>query len=181
MQKVKNYILTIISACCMLAAAVCMICNYYIDHRLSWSLIVILSLAVAWIISFTALTTEKHYARKLLFVTSVLPFPFLWTLALILHISKIGWLGSLISLLSVVSIWAVYGISIKCGKRIFRTIGFALLILIPLSLGINHLVYLFSEMNYTDIYSDVFHVLISLILTGAAFLTDHILNKAKVQ
>lgn len=181
MQKVKHCILTVISVCCLLTSAVCVICNYCIAHCLSWSLIVILSLAVGWTISFTALTAEKHHVRKLLFVISALSFPFLWILALLLNRPKIGGLGSCIALLSVASIWAVYGISTKCGNRIFRTIGFALLITIPLSLGITHLVYLFNEMVYTDIFSDVFHVLISLILAGSSFLSDYIINKAKVQ
>lgn len=180
MKKIKHWLLIVISVCCLLAAAVCVICNYCIDHDLSWSFIVILSLAVGWTISFTALTAEKHYVKKLLSVISILPFPFLWMLALLLHNSKIGWLGSLISLISVGSIWVVYGISLKCGKHIFRTIGYAFLITIPLSLGITHLAYLFSEMAYTDYFSDVFHMLISLILAGGSFLTDYLINKDKV-
>lgn len=180
MKKVKHWLLIVISVCCLLAATVCAICNFCIDHGLSWALIVILSLAVGWTISFTALTAEKNYIKKLLSVISILPFPFLWMLAMLLHNTKIGWLGSLISLLSVGSIWAVYGLSIKCGKRIFRTIGYAFLITIPLSLGITHLAYLFSETAYTDYLSDIFHVLISLILASGAFLTDYLTNKAKV-
>lgn len=172
MKKSNQYLLVGASIVYLVALIVCFICDYFTSYGLSWSLIILLSLAASWLVVFVLLVGKKKVVLKLLITVSVIAVPFLFLLSLILHDSKIFSLGACIVLLSVAAIWIVYGLAIKYHGRIFLIVGLAFLISIPLTFGITYLAACFNGAIYTDVASDIFHAVISLELAGVSFSID---------
>lgn len=175
MKKTNQYLLAGASIAFSVALLVCFICDYFTSYNLSWSLIVLLSLAASWLIVFVLLAAKRNLVLKLLIAVSVITFPFLWSLSLILHYPKIFSLGACIALLSVTALWSVYGLAIKYHGRLFLILGLTFLISIPLSLGITHMVSYFNGNTGIDYTSDIFHMVISLALAGVSFVIDYAL------
>lgn len=176
MSKTKQYLLIGVSTAFLVALITCFICDYFTSHSLSWSLIVLLSLAASWLIAFVLLTEKEKVVQKLLIAVSVITVPFLWLLSLVLHDPKIFSLGACIAFLSIIAVWSVYALAIRYRGRMILIIGLAFLISIPFTLGITHFVTYFSGSVYTDIVSDIFHAAISLILAGVSFTIDYIVR-----
>lgn len=173
MKKKNQYLLVGVSIAFFVAMIICFICNYFASGDLSWSLIVLLSLVAAWLVMFIFLMAQRKVVLKLLIAVSIIVVPFLWLLSLILHHPKIFSLGACVALISIAAIWSVYGLAIKYHGCVFRIMGFAFLISIPLVFGITHFVAHFSGDIYTDIASDIFHAAVSLMLAGVSFAVDY--------
>ena len=154
---------------------ICLICNYFINRHLTWSLIVALSLVES--LTWAVLSATKKVVKKVLLVISVSIIPYLAFLSMILRLPIVFSLGSCIATLSMTAVWSIYGLFAKCHKRIFVVIGCSFLISIPLSLGITYLSTYFANTAYIDFSSDIFHVIISLILAGISFLIDKWSNR----
>ena len=156
---------------------ICLICNYFINRLLTWSLIVALSLVESFLVTWAVLSATKKVVKKVLLVISVSIIPYLAFLSMILRLPIVFSLGSCIATLSMTAVWSIYGLFAKCHKRIFVVIGCSFLISIPLSLGITYLSTYFANTAYIDFSSDIFHVIISLILAGISILIDKWSNR----
>lgn len=156
----------------LVAIAACVICDYFTSHQLSWSLIVILSLAESWLLFWAVLNTKRNVVRTLLQILSITVIPYLAILSKILCLPTVLHLGSCIAVLSIIAVWIIYGLCKKYPKRIFLVVGFSFLLSIPVSLGITHLCALLTHTEYKDFSSDTFHSVISLMLAGISFLLD---------
>lgn len=178
MKRTNQCLLAGISIAFLVALLVCFICDYFTSRGLSWSLIVLLSLSVSWLIVFVLLAAKRSVVLKLLIAVSVIVIPFLLLLSLVLHYPKIFSLGACIALLSVSAIWSVYGLAIKFSGRLFLIVGLAFLISIPFTFGTTHLVAYFNGVIYSDVASEVFHAVISLVLAGVSFVVDYIANNS---
>ena len=137
--EVKGLILTLLSAAALTAALICLICDYFTSEGLSWSWIVTASLAAAWLLALPCLTTGKHILRKTLVMASILPFPLLALLAFLLETPVVFTLGACVSLIAIAGAWAIYGIFRRCRGRLWRAVGFALLVLIPAAIAITQI------------------------------------------
>lgn len=51
LRRLWAHALLLFSALCLLAAGICLLCDFCLSGRLSWSLIVLLSLALAWVVT----------------------------------------------------------------------------------------------------------------------------------
>ena len=143
--EVKVLILTLLSAAALTAALICLICDYFTSEGLSWSWIVTASLAAAWLLALLAFFLEA---------------PVVFTL------------GACVSLIAIAGAWAIYGIFRRCRDRLWRTAGFALLVLIPAAIAITHAVAQFLPLIRADLASDLFHSGISLVLSSICFCLD---------
>jgi len=178
MRNIQQRFLWGASIALFLAALVSLICDYLVSGRLSWSLIVLLSVSFLFIIIFILVKANQNIVFNLLFAVSGMIFPFLWLLSKILKNNQVFSLGSIISILSITAIWCIYLIAKRHRGRLFYNISVAFLISIPLSLGITHIVALFNEAMYTDFFSDLFHACLSLLIAAIGFIIDHIVNKS---
>ena len=62
---------------------ICLICNYFINRHLTWSLIVALSLVESFLVTWAVLSATKKVVKKVLLVISVSIIPYLAFLSMI--------------------------------------------------------------------------------------------------
>jgi transcriptional regulator with XRE-family HTH domain len=90
----------------LLAAFVCMLCNYIIDKTFSWSLYVVGSEIVAWLIVYPFLAGKKHRFVLSLTALTVTIMPLLMLIEYLCPAK--GWVfpfGLVVVLISLVSLW----------------------------------------------------------------------------
>ena len=173
-EKFKTNIFIIISIIALISNCICVICDYFTSKNLSWSFIVIISTIAVWLLILPLLTAKTKIILKTLIIISVIPIPFLSILALLLKKIVILKLGTCISLVSIISIWIIYVFFCKYNKRLWRTFGLTLLIFIPLSIIITHLVAYFIPQKQFDFTANIFNSLITLSLSLVCFCLDYL-------
>ena len=172
MLQIKKWGLYILSSMCLIAILVCIICDYALTKNLTWSLIVLLSLIAGWLVFVPFFRARSKVIRKSLTVISIIMLPFLAGLSAILKLPLILSMGSSIACLSIAAAWGIYGVFIKCQKRIFLAFALSLLIVIPLACGITHITVYFIESVSMGFVSDLFHIITTLVLSGTCFTID---------
>ena len=171
-EQGKRIILVIVSVAALIAACVCLICDYFTSDRLSWSLIAAVSIIAAWLMILPSLISRTKIVLKTLVVVSAIPIPLLAILSLLLNKSVIFTLGICITLIAIAAIWIIYGIFRKCKKNLGRAFGFALLVLIPVPIAITHISACFLPQVQFDFTSDIFNSGITLALSLVCFGVD---------
>lgn len=139
-EKMQRMIFWVISFLFFIADFVCLICDYAISGKLSWSLIVLTSLAAAWIVILPFLRAKEHKVRKGLMLGSILIFPYLEILCRLLGVSLIRTMGMCIAAASVAGLWCVYGAACKWRQRKYFAICVICCIVIGEEYLIRHIV-----------------------------------------
>lgn len=173
-EKFKTNIFIIISIIVLISNCICVICDYFISKNLSWSFIVIISTIALWLLILPLLIAKTKIILKTLIVISVIPIPLLAILALLLKKNIIFKLGICISLVCIVSVWIIYVVFCKYNKHLWRAFGLTLLIFVPLSIIITHLVAYFISQRQFDFTSDIFNSVITLSLSFVCFCLDYL-------
>lgn len=107
-QRLREFLFAGISAGFLLAAIVCLICNYAVFGELSWSLLVLVSLIFAWSILAPLFKAEAGRVRKSLLVLSVLIFPYLGILSVLLKAPFLRTMGMCIAAAGLLGVWGIY-------------------------------------------------------------------------
>lgn len=170
----KRSILIVLSAAALVAVFVCLICDYFTSQGLSWSLIVTVSIIAAWFALLPALTAKTKMILKTLIVLSVIPVPLLASLSIIFKQSTIFVLGGCITLISIPGLWIIYGVFCRCKSHLYRAFGFALLVLIPVSLAITYITSCYFPQNQFDFTSNIFNSGITFVLSLVCFGLDYL-------
>lgn len=139
-RQAKRVVLGLTSLVFALSIAICFLCDYCVTGGVSWSWIVLLSLAFAWAASLPLFLAEKNLLRKLFLTVGIGVFPYLGGLGRVLRRPMVFQLGSCIALLSIGWLWGVYRLFTRLAPR-FRgrklcTIAVASLLTLPLSWAI---------------------------------------------
>lgn len=172
-EKSRRIILVIVSASALIAIYTCLICDYFTAERLSWSLIVSVSVTAAWFVLLPLLTAKTKIILKTIVICSVIPIPLLAVLSLLLKKPILFKLGSCITLIAICAIWIIYGVFHKCRRRWYRAFGFALLVLVPVPIAIIHTVSCFLPQARIDYTSDIFNSGTTLLLSFVFFGLDY--------
>lgn len=182
-EKSRRMILVIVSASALIAIYICLICDYFTAEKLSWSLIASVSVTAAWFVLLPLLTAKTKIILKTIVISSVIPIPLLAVLSLLLKKTILFKLGSCITLIALVAIWIIYIIFHKCKRRWYRASGFALSVLVPVPIAINHTVSYFLPQAQIDFTSDIFNsgitLLLSLVFWGLDYFFSHREGNAK--
>ena len=112
--------------------------------------------------------------KEALLVISIITLPFLAGFSAVLKLPLILSMGSSIAGLSIAAAWGIYGVFVKCQKRIFLALALSLLIAIPLACGITHIAAYFIESISVDFVSDLFHIITTLALSGICLTIDFV-------
>ncbi|MCM1273659.1 MAG: helix-turn-helix domain-containing protein [Clostridium sp.] len=171
-EKARRIILTILSVSMLIAICVCLICDYFTGNGLSWSIIATLSITAAWFMMLPAFVAKTKLVQKILFVVSIVPIPLLASLAFLLHKPIIFTLGACISLIAIAAAWIIYGIFCKCSTHLWRALGFALLVIIPVAIAITHISVTLVLNHQADFTQDIFNSVITLALSVVCFGLD---------
>ena len=109
--QAKRAILVILTGVFLLSAAICVLCDCLLTGGMSWSWIVLLSLAFAWAAVRPLFLGGGGTLKKLLLSVSIGIIPYLTGLSLALRRPVVFQLGSCVALLSVGWVWGVCHIS----------------------------------------------------------------------
>lgn len=173
LEKIKQFLFLSASTAFMLAILICLICEFSISGSLSWSLIVLISVAAAWLWLFPLLSFQKKIVKKMLLLLSVEIIPYLALLSAILKTPRVLSLGSCVSLAALAGIWSIYGVWIKWGPRKYCALALSFLITIPMTWGINYTVSRFIGEAVREPASDLLNFSVSLILALFCFCLDY--------
>ncbi len=151
MLQNKKWGLYVLTLMCLAAAMVCVICDYVITKTLTWSLNSLLTLAAGWLVSIPFFRAELNVIKKVLIIISIIIVLFLAGISAVLKRPLILSMGSSIA---------------GCRLRL------SLLILMPLVCGITHITAYFVKSVSVDFDSDLFHIIVTLLLSGACLIVD---------
>ena len=109
-KKLWDILFIGMSAGFFLAAIVCLICNFAVSGELSWSRIVLASLIAAWGILTPLFQAQKKRICKSLLALSLMIFPYLAVLNVLLQVPLLRTMGMCIAVAALLGIWGLYGI-----------------------------------------------------------------------
>ena len=167
LERAKNIAFSILSSAILLAAVICMICDFCITGRLTWSLIVLASLLFSWLLLLPLLKARGRIIVKFLVLLSAAVFPYLFALSRLLKAPLLFRMGAAVSLISLIGIWCIYASFVKISTRKIRAVGIVLLILIPMMWGINSSVAYFLRQPLDSSTKFVDSLMTVLLLTSA--------------
>lgn len=167
-NKIKRYLFGGISIIFLIAIMTCILCDYVINKKLTWSFIVMISLVASWLLMLPLFKSKEKIVRSLLIVLSIMIIPYLAILSMILKSFFVFSLGTSISVASLVGLWCIYGVFLKYVNRKIYAMGIIFLIMIPLALGITYISAYF--INDFSIVLDANILLQAIIMLGLSFI-----------
>lgn len=128
----RNVVIAIIFSCTLLMGAiVCVICDLAITKRLTWSLIPVGSILLAWVILFPILVFGKKGILGGCISLSIFIFPYLYALSSLLHVREVLSIGGAAAVISVIYLWLAVGIFTKLAERKLAAAGMVFLAAVP--------------------------------------------------
>lgn len=139
-RKIRRLCAVVYSVLLITGAAVCMICDLAIANKLTWSLIPVLSILFAWIISFPVLWLGGQGITATLLALSILTLPYLYLMARLIRSASpyMPVISRKMTAIAIVFIWAVYGIFRVLRQRKKLAAAWSLLLGIPVCIAINY-------------------------------------------
>lgn len=173
-EKLRLWLFTGLSGSFLLSAAVCWICDMALNRELTWSLIVCVSLALAWAVLLPLLTLRRGPVPGALAALSAAILPYLYILGDLLGDPRVFRFGLPIAPAAAVYLWGVYAVCRKHRRRRWHAAGDVLLLTAALNLTVDIAVYLLApnELLWGG-------PLMALALAAACFLADCVLSRLR--
>ena len=168
----RNTVLSIIFTITMaVGILVCCICDLAVSGSLTWSLITLCSILVAWITVFPIIFFGKKGIVPALAAISVLMVPYLYILSRVIQVREIFSIGAVMAAVALAFFWIVYLICRRFRERKLLAAGLAFLCAIPFTFLINIIL---SKMLDTPVFDawDLLSVLVLLGIAGAFIYGD---------
>ena len=169
-RKMQGLLFAGVSGIFLTACMVCLICDYAISRKLSWSLVVAVSLFAAWILLFALFRAKEYRIRKGLLALSVEIFPYLAVLSILLRVPLLCTMGMCIGAAAVLGLWGLYIVIIhEWNSRRYFAFGMICSILAAEEYGINLIISGFLGAASTDKSFAFLKCMIMLLLAAASF------------
>ena len=176
----KNAIIsTIYTVTMIIGIMVCCICDIAISGTLIWSLIVLISILVAWIASFPVILLGKKGVLMAMIAISILVVPFMYILSILAKVNEVFSIGAIMSIISLVFLWIIYVLYYRLKKRKLLATGITFLFAIPFTLLINSTLSKMIGELVIDIW-DILSIFILLIIAVAFIIGDYARRKHKI-
>ena len=171
-EKLRLWLFAGASGTFLLSAAVCWACDTALNGTLSWSLIVDLSLLLAWLVLLPLLTARRHALPLALGALSAAILPYLNLLGRLLGDPRVFRFGLPIAPAAVLYLWGVWAVWRRLRCRRLSAAGTVLLLTAALSLFVN--VVTDALTGGRALYGDS---LFTLVLAAVCFLADYVLRR----
>jgi transcriptional regulator with XRE-family HTH domain len=178
-RKTKNIRLALtvtISMLSFLVIIVCIICNYAIAGRLTWSLYPVSSLVYFWLIIMPAIVSSKRGVLGSIMLISLFTIPFLFVLESIIGIKGLIMpIATPICIVAFFYLWVAYVLIGRTKWPKYITIAATLLIGLPLSFGINYIISWYTGEPLIDIWDILGYVIllvISVLILGCGYIRN---------
>lgn len=173
-EKLRLWLLAGLSGSFLLSAVVCWICDMALNRELTWSLIVCVSLVLAWAVLLPLLTLRRGPVPGALAALSAAILPYLYILGDLLGDPRVFRLGLPIAPAAAAYLWGVYAVCRKHRRRRWHAAGDILLLTAALNFTVDIAVYLLApnELLWGG-------PLMTLALAAACFLADYVLSRLR--
>ncbi len=169
----KNIVISTIYTIAMVVGIfVCCICDIAIAGELTWSLIVLSSILITWIVTFPVILLGKKGVLAAMIAISVLIEPFMYILSILIKVDEVFRIGALMSLISIVFLWIIYVLYHRLKERKLLATGITFLFAIPFNFLINTVLSKMIGEPVVDIW-DILSAFILLIMAGAFIIGDY--------
>ena len=174
----KNVIISILfSVALLIGIMVCLICNLAISGDLTWSLIPVSSIVLAWVISFPSIILGKRGIIVSLISLSVFIVPYLFLLSNLVKVEEVFSVGAEMAVDSIVFLWIIVAVFRRIGEtRKLVALGISFLLAIPFMFVINVMVSKITAEPILDVW-DMLTVFILLISAFVSFICDYAKKK----
>ena len=174
-EKLRLWLFAGASGTFLLSAAVCWACDTALNGTLSWSLIVDLSLLLAWVVLLPLLTARRQALPLALGALSAAILPYLYLLGRLLGDSRVFRFGLPIAPAAVLYLWAGWAVwrKLRCSR--LSAAGIILLLTAGLNLFVNAVTGAITSGGRTLRGDSLF----TLVLAAACFLADYVLRRQK--
>ena len=172
--KFNNKFITIASSIIsLITIIICLICNYFINHTLSWSLIVLFSILLLDLLIIPSLILPKSKkALGSLISLSVFIIPYFFILNLLLDNFDIFKIGSISSIITLLYLWGTYLIAHKLANHGLKGAALELLLTAMFSIIINITLSIILSSN-TFTFINVICIVLLLLFSLICFIYDH--------
>lgn len=170
-EKLRLWLFAGLSGAFLLAALVCWICDMALNRALTWSLIVCVSLTLAWVVLLPLLTLRRTPVPWALAALSAAILPYLYILGDLLGDPRVFRLGLPIAPAAALYLWGVYAVCRRHRRRKWRAAGEILLLTAVLNFAVDIAVYVLvpNEMLWGG-------PLAALALSAGCSLVDYVLR-----
>ena len=174
----KNVIISILfSVALLIGIMVCLICNLAISGDLTWSLIPVSSIVLAWVISFPGIILGKRGIIVSLISLSVFIVPYLFLLSNLVKVEEVFSVGAEMAVASIVFLWIIVAVFRRIGETgKLVALGISFLSAIPFMFVINVMVSKITAEPILDVW-DMLTVFILLISAFVSFICDYARKK----
>lgn len=173
-EKFRQVSLIALSATFLIAMLTCIICDFCLTSSLTWSLLVTATLLFSWVMLLPAFKAKGRVIRKLLAAVSIFIIPYLAVLSRLLKLPIVFTLGGSISALSIIGIWCIYVVFHLMPDRKLRAAGLSFLLCIPLSIGINRIIPIFTRQHNPSLSENLVNTFSLLILAAICLGADYV-------
>lgn len=171
-ERLRLWLFAGISGTFLLSAAVCWICDMALNRRLTWSLIVCVSLMLAWAVLLPLLTFRRRPVPWALAALSAAILPYLYILGDLLGDPRVFRFGLPIAPAAALYLWGVYAVCRKHRRRRWYAAGDVLLLTAMLNFAVDIMAYMLApnELLWGS-------PLLTLALSSGCFLADYVLRR----
>ena len=164
-KKLWDILFIGMSAGFFLAAIVCLICNFAVSGELSWSRIVLASLIAAWGILTPLFRAQKKRICKSLLALSLMIFPYLAVLNVLLQVPLLRTMGMCIAVAALLGIWGLYGILTHIwSRKKYFALSLICFLMFAEEYGINRIIDEYIKRTHIEQSFNQLNALIILIL-----------------
>ncbi len=153
-RQIKGIVFMLVTLSCLIAIGVCFICDFAINRKLWWSVIVIGSIVYGWAILIPLFGAKRRHVFWSLIVTCIGIVPYLYLLYRLIGERLIFTMGSVISMISIAAIWGFYILFKNLWHRRWMAFGLFFLAVIPVVVLINN-VTINSFLGYPMFYNTI--------------------------
>lgn len=177
----RNTIISVIYTIMMvISILVCCICDIAISGTLTWSLITLSSILVAWMASFPVILLGKRGILVAMIAISILILPFMYILSALIKVKEVFTMGSIMSVIALAFLWIIYFLYAHLKERKLLATGITCLAAIPFTLLINISLSKMIHEPVIDVW-DILSVFILLIVAVAFIIGDYARKKGYVR
>ncbi|MBS4196335.1 hypothetical protein [Lederbergia citri] len=159
---------TAISVACFLCILICIICNFSVTGKLTWSLYPITSILFLWLMIIPLFQFKRNKVGKALVSFSIFIIPFLLILNIIMGGTKLMLsLGIPVSLVAIFYMWVIYFLFLTIKTVKWITVSVSILLGIPVGIIISTIISKFINqpiIDAWDILSYGIMIMISIII-----------------
>ncbi len=140
-KDIRAALIAAISALSFLGIAICIICDFAITGRLTWSLFPVSSLVYFWLVTIPAIVCSKRRILGSLVLVSLLTIPFLFVLEKIIGINRLIMpLATPIFIITMVYLWVAYLMIGRTKWPKYIAVAGTFFAGLPVSLGVNFII-----------------------------------------